>query len=215
MVSTEDISWTWHSKPFHHEFLEVLTKATSFGDAPWNHLYPLYDQLLPENHTKFILTVRDSTRDQVNSNMKMFARQYIKRMKSKGRVPMEEDIQYDYTNFTMSAGLMGVQYSWKDFWTMNARNYETHNRKVQEYFKKRGRLKDLLVINLAEESRKEGLSEQWWKITNFLGCPNVTNKPLPRENAGDRELEKKQKGFMDYQIRIMCLNMIIIHGLAK
>ena len=200
-VATEDLSWIWHSKPFHHDLIESISNSNVFGDAPWTYLYPIYDQLLPQNATKFILTIRDSTRDQVNSNMKMFARQQIVQLKRRGTFNVTEDIQYDYTNFTSAETLPGwpsVERSWTNYWTLDARNYEIHNSKVIEYFKKRGRLKDLLVINLGEQSKKWPYSEQWYPITDFLGCSNITDKPLTRKNSATEKV--KDNKWMKYQI---------------
>ena len=39
------------------------------------------------------------------------------------------------------------------------------------------------MINLAEEYKKTPFSEQYYKITNFLGCPNITNLPMVQANA--------------------------------
>ena len=70
-ISTDDVSWAMFSEPFWTDFNEALRKSNVFLDAPWNYLYPFYDQMIPRNHSKFILLLRDSTRDLVNSNMKV------------------------------------------------------------------------------------------------------------------------------------------------
>ena len=193
-VSPNDISWLFHSEPLHSDFLRTLQRANAFGDAPWNSLYPMYDQLIAPNHTKFILTVRDSTRDAVNSNMKMFARDYIRRILKNE----EGKVQFDYTNFSKHAKPRIVE--WEQFWMLSARQYELHNQNVINYFSQRQRLDDLLIINLAKESKKP-INEQWFRITDFLGCDNVT-KALPTKNrAKDRSANQIDFFPKDYMIR--------------
>ena len=174
MAATNDISWAMHSKVFYSEFIESLKISSIFADAPWYYLYPFYDQLIPRNHSKYILTVRDSTRDVVNSNMKMFVRNIKRRRK------LNETLQFDYTNVSqyLNPKWVGIKTTWEEFWMLNARNYEIHTRNVIDYFTKQGRLDDLLVINLGQESKKNE-SEQWYKITEFLGCGNMSAE-LPK-----------------------------------
>ena len=76
-TAVDDISWVFHIKKFYSYFMETLLHSDVFADSPWWCLYPLYDQLIPSKYSKFILTIRDSTRDWVNSHMKMLARQYV------------------------------------------------------------------------------------------------------------------------------------------
>lgn len=74
-----------------------------------------------------------------------------------------------------------------------------------DYFRAKGRLDDLLVLNLIEESKKMPFSEQWYQITQFLGCPNVSDTGLPHANtARDWELKKqvKQMDFFPPDFRI-------------
>ena len=182
-VATDDISWVIHSKPFYNDFIQSVMSSNVFADSPWYHLYPFYDQLIPSNHSKFILTVRDSTRDVLNSRLKMLIRNLIKKRN------LDDNLQLDYTNASQYLHLRLY-----DFWMLNARNYELHNQHVIEYFTKRGRLNDLLVINLVEESKKN-VNEQWYKITDFLGCPNM-NGSLPKKNsAGNKQIDFFPKDF--------------------
>ena len=192
-VSPDDVSWAMFSRPFWSDFNEALRKSSVFHDAPWNYLYPFYDQMIPRNHSKFILLLRDSTRDLVNSNMKM----YVRGRKKREKIPPE--VQYDFTNWTLSPKPSGVsQGSWKDFWMITARGYEMHNQNVMDYFRAKGRLDDLLVLNLMEESKKMPFSEQWFKITQFLGCPNVTEKGLPHANTAQTSELKNHVKQMDF-----------------
>eukprot|EP01083_Nonionella_stella_P021342 59214_1 len=155
-VAPDDISWLFHSQLLYNDFIESLKKSRSFSDSPWTYLYPLYDQLIPANHSKFILLVRDSTRDVVNSNMKMMARR-------------DAPVQFDYTNHTQHP--KGMRHTrWKTFWMITARQYELHNKNVIQYFTKKDRLNDLLIMNVAMESRKKRSSERWYKLTKFLQC---------------------------------------------
>eukprot|EP01083_Nonionella_stella_P021341 59212_1 len=180
-VAPDDISWIFHSRPLYTDFIESLKKSRSFADSPWTFLYPLYDQLIPANHSKFILLLRDSTRDVVNSNMKMLARR-------------DAPVQFDYTNHTQHP--KGMYMKWETFWMITARQYELHNKNVIEYFTKRNRLKDLLVMNVAVESRKKRLSERWYKLTKFLQCDNVTDIAFPHNNmAGRRQMDFFPKNY--------------------
>eukprot|EP01083_Nonionella_stella_P095044 266746_1 len=170
-VAPDDISWIFHSPLLYNDFIQSLKQSRSFSDLPWAFLYPLYDQLIPPGYSKFILLVRDSTRDVVNSNMKMLARR--------------DSVQFDYTNHTVHP--RGIEVKWETFWMLNARQYEMHNRNVIEYFTKRNRLKDLLILNVAQESKKNTFSEQWFKITNFLQCDNITDRSIPHHNQAVRK----------------------------
>eukprot|EP01084_Bolivina_argentea_P197386 338281_1 len=95
-VAPDDISWIFHSPLLYNDFIQSLKQSRSFSDLPWAFLYPLYDQLIPPGYSKFILLVRDSTRDVVNSNMKMLARR--------------DSVQFDYTNHTVHP--RGIEVKW-------------------------------------------------------------------------------------------------------
>merc|ERR1712032_1399167 len=89
------------------------------------------------------------------------------------------------TNFSKHAfpHKMGIRIKWEQFWNLNARQYELHNQNVLNYFEKKRKMKDLLIINLGMESTKP-INQQWNRITEFLGCPNVS-KPLPIHNSAN------------------------------
>eukprot|EP01084_Bolivina_argentea_P306740 530097_1 len=199
LVAPDDISWLFHSKSLYNDFMETVRKSTAFMDAPWPFLYPIYDQILPPNYSKFILLIRNSTRDVVNSNMKMYVRRW-KRYWEKNKLK-NTSLQYDYSNFSLlthNEKKFGVFVSWEEFWMLIARQYELHNQNVIQYFTQRDRLHDLLIINLGIESQKMPYSEQWYKITKFLGCANITDESLPQKNiANDEQIDFFPK---DYQI---------------
>ena len=189
-VATDDISWVIHSKSFYRNFLYSIKSSAIFADGPWFFLYPYYDQLIPQNYSKFILTIRNSTRDVVNSMMKMKVRRGGNRT-----------LQLDYRNVTQYLGKTpaGCSLSWKAWAMMTARNHQRHNQNVIDYFTKRGRLKDLLIIDLSKESKKNK-NEQWYKITKFLGCSNISG-PLPISNNA------KSKGYqIDYYPKDYIIN---------
>jgi len=128
-VSPDDISWAMFSRPFWRDFKETLRKSNAFYDAPWNYLYPYYDQMIPRNHSKFILLLRNSTREMVNSNMKM----YVRTRKAHNKISPK--VQYDYKNWTLGPKPSAMTESWTDFWMLAARAYEKHNENVMEYIR--------------------------------------------------------------------------------
>ena len=75
----------------------------------------------------------------------------------------------------------------EQYWMKLARIYELNDERVIQYFKDKQKQNDLLIINLKQESMKMENSEQWFRITNFLRCPNVTNQGLPKSNAANNE----------------------------
>lgn len=66
-------------------------------------------------------------------------------------------------------------------------------------------MNDLLVLNLREESNRMPFSEQWYKITHFLGCPNVSEIRLPHHNSA-QDSDDRHVSQMDFFPRNYSIN---------
>ena len=159
-IGTEDISWIFHNPLLFEGVKSLSQRSSSFGDLPWLFLYPLFDQWYP--NSKFILSVRSKTRDVVNSSLKMASR--LKLKKSDG----------SYQEIAKKK-VYGVNV--EEYVMLVAKLYEEHNNNVIEYFSKsKDKKKQLLVINLQEESMA------WEKLAEFLEC-EVPDMPFPFINS--------------------------------
>ena len=160
-VGTVDISWL-----FVHPYLldavkYVSSRASNFADGPWLYIYRILDEWYP--NSKFILTVRDSTYDYVNSEVRQVFRNSFK---GKGEA---------FEAF-LSEQIFGTRLSTQiGLW---ARGYEKHNENVMKYFStSEAQRKKLLVINLSTED-----DLLWEKLAEFLNCPVAKNR-FPRLNS--------------------------------
>ena len=100
LLAADDISWMFYQPDVIHRILAFSDRSYNFGDGPWLFAYHVFDQYYSvggsmkgigsefsytygnlinmENGAKFILTVRNTTWDVVNSNLKMDVRYYKK-----------------------------------------------------------------------------------------------------------------------------------------
>ncbi|ETO32953.1 hypothetical protein RFI_04154 [Reticulomyxa filosa] len=128
----------------HPQLLQSFRKDTfgalAFGDSPWCFLFPIFDQWYP--NSKFILTVRDSHVQMAVSHIN-----YLKRTgKSYAK-----------------SGLLD-----EEFAMLVARRYELHNQFVIDYFQKRNRSHDLLVLNLDAKPPSHSSSSLYSTLSSFL-----------------------------------------------
>ncbi|ETO27746.1 hypothetical protein RFI_09386 [Reticulomyxa filosa] len=137
-------------------------------------------------NSKYILTIRQSTWDLVNSDLKMYCRvlhlydvvnsKHFQCNQSQQYTQQQVDTLFD--NYRTRFGT-----SFKDYMMLIARRYELHNQNVVQYFQSRKQIHNLLVINLFDKS-----IDHWSVLKNFLGCdfslPN--QKEFPRSNVGEK-----------------------------
>eukprot|EP01083_Nonionella_stella_P133102 404669_1 len=124
-VGVDDISWLFHSKRLYDLIALSTYRTLQSGDLPWAFLYPVFDKWYP--NSKYILTVRSSTYDVLNSEMKQRVR----------------------------ANKWRVNATWQHTYMVLARRYEMHNQNVKQYFRSMDKLQDLLVIDVHNESKQE------------------------------------------------------------
>ena len=168
-TAVDDLSWVSQSPFCVDKFLKAIQRSNVFADSPWNYLWPIYEQLVPPNKSKYILTVRDSTRDVLNSNAKMLL--------------TRKEPTKNHAHFKNAKTGHTKHGNWNDLWHLMARQYEKHIENVLRYFTSHNRMDDLLIINLKTESQKDSFRAQWDEITTFLGCPPITNRGLSHSNA--------------------------------
>jgi len=125
------------------------------------------DQWYPGS--KFILTLRGSTADVVNSDARM------RLMKVIGNKTFEEVYQGQRRG---TVPLSSYGFSIADFVILVSKRYELHNERVRSYFQ--GRESELLEIDLEAEA-----ADPWRKLTDFLGCP-IPSKPFPHSNSAKK-----------------------------
>lgn len=160
-----DISWLFHHPDLLKSVKEISQEASFFADNPWCFLYRIFDEWYP--NSKFILTVRSSTFEVVNSAVKMFVRN---RFKDKLVNSIRE----------LSDNTKAYHELFQDYLMLTAKNYELHNKNVLAYFNQNEDYqKKLLVINFSEEENP------WLKICHFLDCP-VPNTNFPIENTAPK-----------------------------
>ena len=129
------------------EIKQVSKLFDAFQDIPWFNFYKEFDRWYPGS--KFILTTRE-TNSWWNSFLHYFQTE-----------------NYPLFEFIYGAGNpIGKEQLLKE-------RYESHNRKVVEYFKDRPN--DLLVLDVSEDQALE-------KITSFLGKKSSYTK-MPHKNA--------------------------------
>mmetsp|Transcript_1215 Transcript_1215/g.1728 ORF Transcript_1215/g.1728 Transcript_1215/m.1728 type:complete len:215 (-) Transcript_1215:74-718(-) len=137
-------------------FRVMMNATLSTNDGPWLFFYKQFDEWYPGS--KFVLTVRNSTRIHVNS-------EYSKGFRSNTTLKtilMQDPSKRPVVHRPFHKGLPVI-----DHMRLIARRYELHNAAVLEYFK--GRENDLLEL-CVECDPEKALTD----LKNFLGCPKLT-----------------------------------------
>ncbi len=134
--------------------LKRVAEKDAFEDWPWIILYQELDRAFPGS--KFILTVRDSTR-WLGSYSNMLAKQ------GEAKEHLNE----------IRRTLYGLPFPNVTAEQLVER-YESHNREVRDYFRERP--DDLLVVDWES-------GDGWEVLCNFLGR-EVPNEPFPHANKG-------------------------------
>ncbi|ETO03247.1 hypothetical protein RFI_34165 [Reticulomyxa filosa] len=172
-MSADTIEWMHKvEEGYLRDLRDWSDRAGSVGDGPWLFLYTLLDHWYPGS--KFILTVRNSTWDVVNSDVKMELRTKL-HMDALWSQQVNATRPYTIELDTSTHRFYGV--SLKEFAMLVARRYEIHNFKVRKYFENRPN--DLLVLNLSAEKS----NTLWKKLTDFLQCPHTVNATFPKKNT--------------------------------
>jgi hypothetical protein len=135
--------------------IEYAKDYEVFKDNPWPPLFKDLDRAFPGS--KFILTIRDPD-EWLRSVVRHFGR---------NSTPLREFIY-------------GVGFP-EGNEQIYLERYETHNRRVLEYFQ--GRRGDLLVMNIFD-------GDGWEKICSFLGMDLPRMKFPHRNKAGSREIKR-------------------------
>ena len=153
-VGADDISWLFWNEKLYEHLLSMSDESFNFGDSPWLFMYQIFDQLYP--NSKFILTIRNSTWDLVNSDVKMEMRH---RYKKKSWINKTLESLDERTTYKVSV---------REFAMLIARRYEYHNEKIMKYFgydwKQPRENKRLLVMNLWNDTLP------WKTLMEFLEC---------------------------------------------
>ena len=177
-VGADDISWLFWNEKLYEHLLSMSDQSYNFGDSPWLFMYQIFDQLYPQS--KFILTLRNSTWDLVNSDVKMEMRHRYKNKQwiNKTLESLEEKTTYKVTV--------------REFAMLIARRYELHNEKILKYFQYDGESNDrLLVMNLWNDTLP------WKTLMEFLECdPNelwaYDAKEIGEHNVSPQGLQKER-----------------------
>lgn len=136
--------------------VRVARQFDTFQDLPWYLYYKELDQIFPES--KFVLTIRDSTR-WLKSYRNMLAKQDPVRRMALDKVRRK---------------IYGLPFPHVEDEQLIER-YERHNFDVVNYFA--GRSKDLLLVNWEQ-------SDNWKVLCDFLEKP-IPSRPFPHENKGN------------------------------
>jgi hypothetical protein len=162
----------WAKRDFR-SIIELCNTAEAFQDIPFSldYTYVILDQAFP--HSKFILTVRDSSSEWFSSLSR-----YHAQIVGKGRLPTADDLkEYSYRNvgwlWQTHALIFGCNES--NVWNreLYIRQYESHRDAVIDYF--RHRPDDLLVFNLSHKNAME-------RLCQFLGV-ECNGRTMPHLNA--------------------------------
>jgi hypothetical protein len=133
--------------------ISIAKRHDSFEDWPWALFYKEMDEAFPKS--KFVLTIRDSTR-WLRSYRNATSRQHPTKEMLEAR---RKIYGFPYSQITDSQLVV---------------RYERHNNDVRRYFA--DRQSDLLVVNWEE-------GDGWERLCDFLGQP-VPGKPFPHANKG-------------------------------
>lgn len=146
----------WARRDFR-KLVRLCRTAQAFQDAPFS--YPFTFQALDAAFpgSKFVLSVRSSSQQWYRSVVR-----YHSKLFGKGGIPTADDLRnadYCYRGFMYE--MVRLVYGTKpddlyDEATL-IDHYEWHNRSVMEYF--RGRERDLLVLDVAQEGAHRRLCE--------------------------------------------------------
>ena len=167
----------------------IADEAFNAGDGPWLFLYPLFDQWYP--NSKYILTVRNSTWDIVNSDLKMICRSKLHKHEYCHSLNTKELKAFEESRISKFARTVTGKQLIKGI----ARRYEQHNRNVIEYFRSRNAEDQLLILNMQEER------DPWHKVMSFLDC-DFDPPPFrfPRANSARNAIEIIPKHYnLDWQ----------------
>eukprot|EP01083_Nonionella_stella_P156902 508640_1 len=166
-VASDDISWLfWNEKLFEH-LLSMSDESFNFGDSPWLFMYTVFDALYPKS--KFILTVRNSTYDLVNSDVKMEMRHRYKNKEWINKTLTSLDVRSTY------------KVTVREFAMLSARRYEKHNENVMRYFSG-SRRDNLLVMNLWNDTLP------WKTLMEFLECDASKLWPYDSKPIGEHNV---------------------------
>jgi len=166
----------WARRDFR-SLVAYCRKSDAFQDIPFSidFTFQAMDQAFPGS--KFILTVRDSD-EQWYASMIRFHTMRLRERTGENRLPSARDLQEDpyiYPGYLWRLRqLVGRASEHDDLYdkTMLIRNYNEHNRRIQDYF--RHRPNDLLVLNVGESSAME-------RLCRFLGRPFI-GQLMPKRN---------------------------------
>lgn len=166
----------WARRDFQ-SLIAYCRKSDAFQDRPFSldFTFQAMDVAFPKS--KFILTIRDSG-EQWYASLTRFHSMLMLKHCGENRLPTARDLQrypYIYPGYLWRVrelvnGIVESDelYS-KEFLI---REYQDHNRRIQDYF--RHRRSDLLVLNLADTNSME-------MLCRFLGKP-YTGQKMPKLN---------------------------------
>lgn len=156
---------------------EFCTKFEAFQDAPfsWKYTYIYLDQVFPGS--KFILSVRDSSEEWLQSLIRFHTKLFGKN----GKVPTSQDLKearrpFNRNVFDNLSGIMDITNDDPYNKTKMIHYYESHNSMVMDYFKFKN---NLLIINLNEEGAYQ-------RFCQFLGKKPMREN-FPWENSSIEE----------------------------
>jgi hypothetical protein len=156
--------------------VELCRTADAFQDIPFSLdlTYSVLDSAFPGS--KFILTIRDSADVWYESLTR-----YHSNLLRKGRLPTADDLKWcKYRKrgwlWREEKLVYGIDESTLYNRELYIQHYETHNRRVMDYF--RSRPEDLLVLNLCESNAMKSLGD-------FIGvdCDGISMPHLNRSRS--------------------------------
>jgi hypothetical protein len=169
----------WAKRDFR-SLIAYCRKSDAFQDIPFSidFTFQAMDQAFPGS--KFILTVRDSD-EQWYDSMVRFHTMRLRERTGENRLPKARDLQEDpyiYSGYLWRLRqLVGGASEHDDLFEKNVliRNYNEHNRRVEDYF--RHRPDDFMVLNVGESSAIE-------KLCQFLG-KSYAGEKMPKLNESN------------------------------
>jgi len=156
----------WYNRDFG-KIIKFAKKYEGFQDRPWNlpYFYVLLDHYFPGS--KFILTIRDDSKEWFDSYVR-----YHTKLLGKGRIPTPDDLkefEYSYKGYIWDGQQMLYHADIHGLYneTVYREIYDRYNKEVTEYFTTK--TNQLLVINLKDKNASE-------KLHNFLGSQKQSIK---------------------------------------
>lgn len=165
-ILSEKFISDWYNRDFDN-IIQFAKKYNGFQDRPWNlpYIYVILDHYFP--NSKFILTIRDDSKEWFDSMVR-----FQTKLLGKGRTPTPDDLKkhkYNYEGYIWDAQQMVYHADIHGLYNekVYCEIYERYNKDIVEYFI--SKKSQLLVINLKEENASE-------KLHKFLGSTKIEIK---------------------------------------